>query len=178
MPQSVPKTWCHSPWPKPDGHMCQTQSAVIWKSANVQRICRSQKVSTDQNFVCGIFFWRWTVQQTIRWLTQFSATAGLDNKMKMKSRLLPFSLIRIWCKHRVGFQFHNLPSLSMTVWLTVWLDILGHHSKSHFCDCVFSWLTRKHHWSVWQDPVCDFYFSQIKKLILLPDIGSLRSVSN
>ena len=53
-----------------------------------------------------------TVQHTICRLTQFSSTRGLSNEMKMKSKLLPFSLIHIWCQRLFCFWFRSLLRLS------------------------------------------------------------------
>ena len=44
------------------------------------------------------------LQQTMS-ATKFSSTAGFDNEMKSKSRLLPFSLIHIWCLCAFCFRF-------------------------------------------------------------------------
>ena len=46
---------------------------------------------------------RWYVGKS-----QFSSTAGLGNKMKLKLMLLPFSFIRFWCLHVFCFLFCNL----------------------------------------------------------------------
>ena len=43
---------------------------------------------------------------------QFSSTAGLGNKMKLKLMLLPFSIIWFWCLRVFCFLFCNLRPLS------------------------------------------------------------------
>ena len=60
------------------------------------------------------------------WHTQFSSTAEFGNEMKLKLRLLPFSLICIQCQCVFCFQFHILLYLSK-FWYTlaVRLGILG-----------------------------------------------------
>ena len=65
------------------------------------------------NITCSIIFWRWTEQQTICWLTQFLSTVRLGKEMKIKSRLLPFSVICIQGQCTFCFVFLNsLPPLS------------------------------------------------------------------
>ena len=99
--------------------------------------------------------------------TQFLSMVGFGNKMKLKSRLLPFSLICIsFC-----FQFcSHLPLSTFGYTLTVRLGILG-HSKFHVWDHVLYQLTGNYHSSVWQDVW--ILASLIWRLILLPDMGSL-----
>ena len=62
--------------------------------------------------------------------TQFSSTAGFSNEMKLKSRLQPFSLIRIRCRRMFCFWFRSLylwiNSDNITRWQsrhTAWFQI-------------------------------------------------------
>ena len=92
-------------------------------------------------------------KQHSRWYISWhnsSLLQGLGNKMKLKSRLQPFSLICIQCQFMFCYQFCNPPPSNKCCYMpTVWLDILG-HSKSIFWDYVFSQLTKKYQWSAWQ----------------------------
>ena len=102
---------------------------------------------------------------------QFSSTVGLGNEMKLKLRLLPFSLVSILCLCTFCFQFRNLQPLSKCWYmLTVWLGKVA-CSKSCFWDYDFWRLTGKYHWSVWQG--MRLLVSLIWRSILLPDTISL-----
>ena len=80
------------------------------------------------------------------WQTQFWSAAGFGNKMKLKSRLLPFSLIFGVNVHFV-FSFVVFYFLSKFWYmLTVRLCILG-HSKFHVWDHVLCWLAWNYHWN-------------------------------
>ena len=92
-----------------------------WKHSLIQWVYYSQKGWTDQD---SIIFQRWTMQQTINRLIQFTSFAGLGNKMKLKFQLQPFSLIHIQCERAFCFQFCNLPPSSKCCYiLRVPLDI-------------------------------------------------------
>ena len=97
----------------------------------------------------GTIFWRWTAQQMICHLNQFSSTAWLGNEIGV--RLPPFSLICFVYMASVcvvfGFIIIHI-SLSKCCYtciiiLTAWLGILG--SRSHFLDCVLCQVTRQHY---------------------------------
>ena len=98
-----------------------------------------------------------------RWCqqTQFSSTAGFSNKMK--SRLPPFSLIRIQCRlivfGFVVFYFWVNPD-NIICWQT-------RHTGLFQIPCLGScplWTDRKYYWSVWQN--VRFLASLIRRLIL------------
>ena len=73
---------------------------------------------------------------------QFSSTVGIGNEIKLKSRLSPFSLIRILGLRAFCFGFRNLQPLSKCWYtLTVWLGILA-PSKSCFLGRVLSLIRR------------------------------------
>ena len=72
--------------------------------------------------------------------------------MKLKSRLLPFSLIRIRCRRVFLFLFRSLLPLSK-FWWYLHADKVGMlgGSKFHIWDRVLRRLTGKYHWSVQQN---------------------------
>ena len=68
--------------------------------------------------------------------TQFLSTAGFGNKMKMKSRLPPFSLIRIWCQ--CAFCLRLCTCLHLSKFWYMWTVRLGTLGCFRFYvwDCV------------------------------------------
>ena len=70
--------------------------------------------------------------------TQFLSTAGFGNEMKLKSRLPPFSLIRIWCQRAFCLRLRSRLHLSK-FWYTrtVRLGTLGCF-RFHVWDCPLS----------------------------------------
>ena len=118
---------------------------LIWESEMFSEFATHKKFESTRTVYAEL---RWTVQQTVCWLTQ--STAGLGNKLELKSWLLPFFLMCIRCQRVFCFQFCNLPHLNKCCCtLTVWLGLWG-HCKSHFWDHVLCQLPGKYHWSVSQ----------------------------
>ena len=119
----------------------------------------------DWNIVCGMMSKR--CQQT-----QFMSTAGFGNKMKLRSRLPPFSLICIWCQRAFCLRLCHCLHLSKFGYTrTVRLGTLGCF-RFHVWDCVLCRLTGNYNW------YCD-KFSRIRnfslarliqRLTILPDI--------
>ena len=78
------------------------------------------------------------VRRRFQFLTQFSSAAGLSNKIKLKSRLPPFSFIQ--CQRAFCFRFCNLPPSRKSCYvLTVWLGIKALF-KAHFWYHFLCWL--------------------------------------
>ena len=104
--------------------------------------------------------------------TQFLSTAGFGNEMKLKSRLPPFSLIRIWCQRVFCLRLRSRLHLSK-LWYTrtVRLDTLGCF-RLHVWDRVLCRRTGNYHWyckslagyaiSRWPDWYGDRLFFQIR----------------
>ena len=99
--------------------------------------------------------------------TQFLFTAGFGNEMKLKSRLPPFSLNRIWCQRTFCLRLRSRLYLSK-FWYTrtVRLGTLGCF-RFHVWDRVLCRLTGNYHWSVyaisrWPDWYGDRLFFQIQ----------------
>ncbi len=91
--------------------------------------------------------------------TQFLSTMGFGNEMKLKSRLPPFSLIRIWCQRAFCLRLRSRLHLSK-FWYTrtVRLGTLGCF-RFNVWDRVLCRLTGNYHW------YCD-KFSRIRDFSL------------
>ena len=94
-------------------------------------------------------------------ITQFSSAVGLGNKMRLKSRLLPFSLVPIRRQHVFWFHFCNLPPYSKCCCM---LTCLQGHSKSHFLESCPLMTARKI--SLMSLPYCDTVYYGLKIIIL------------
>ena len=112
----------------------------------------------------------------IMWITQFSSTRGLSNEIKMKSKLLPFSLIPVWCWCTFCFWFLNLPSLSKCWYIYIYMHANINSMTRPFgvihnpISGTVSVNWRKCYWSVWQG--MHFLDSLKWRYIFLPDTGS------
>ena len=123
------------------GPMCYRYMGVYWRfhSSQFESVGTAKNKAEDNN-----------------WLTKVSSSAaGLGNKMKLKFRLAPLSLICISRQRAFCFWFCNLPSwVTAAIRWQYWLGIQG-CSKSHF----WTVQVQNNHYHSWKKHACWILFT-------------------